>query len=340
MTAQVMDAVYLDGNEYTIICSTGEELIDPAAWEMPLDHFTTGCRRGYYCSFEIVDGCLYLRDLGVYSKDGLYPSLNGKEAEDSEDVFDLLRWYRDVRLPIGWSGVLALGEEDSYSKSYYIHMGSQALFSWKKVLGLELVDGRVVQIFPLNDLSEKYRLAFERANSDMERGFIRGLCTGGFGFMRDVFDYRREAVDRFYIPIFEREKKDCAVTFFTRQKLEEKDRPGAFLTIPYLPLGCSPLVIKAEHLTGIVNQLEMGGMVREDVNDVCHLMWLVYRRGFPHLRPECSMSDFEKIAALLEPEYDEEIDNTDDEEDKNRNTLCALPVERVNELRRLIEKAF
>ena len=335
-----MDSVYLDGEEYTIICSTGGELIDPAALGMPLDYFSTGCRRGYYCSFEIVGGSLCLRELGVYSKTGLYPPLNGKEAVDSEEEFDPLRWYRDVRLPISWSGVLALGRDSSYSQEYYVHMGTQALFSWEEVLGLELVNGEVFQEFSLSDLSARYRIAFEQSDTEKEKGLIHSLCTGDFGFMHDVFDYRREAVDGFYVPIFEREKKDCALALFTRQKLGEQDRSGAFPTAPYLPIGCSPITVKAEHLEKIVDRLEAGDMVREDAKDVSRLMRLVCLFKRPHLRPECSMSDFERIADLLELEYDEEIDDTDEEEEKSRNTLCALPAERIYELRRLIDEAF
>ena len=342
MTAQEMDVVYIGDDEYDITNWTDEIEFNPGEYGIEAHSFKTSNWRGYHCEYEIADDVLRLRNLSLFNFDGIYPPLNGREATPPEDEYDSEFTYSDVRLPIAFSGVLALGKGDTYCSDFYIHMGTQAMYCWDEVIGIEFDKGRVVRRFSLSDLANRFADEYGESETEEDAGRIHGMCTGSFGFLADVHDDRRLIVDKYYAPKFRKEQAACLD--IVRRRLEIGESRGFkaddVFEVQYVPTGCESALVSKDDLMAIVDRMEQGSVVRGDLYGVASLLWWVYRFGFPQISFACSMEQLEEIGSLLEPEYDPTIDNTDDEEEKDRKTFYKASPDKVKKLRRLINEAF
>ena len=77
MTEQIRDSYIYDNECYELSEHTGMDVFSPRDYGMFPEMIHTGCRRGYYADFEIVNGILYLRRLTIRDRNGRYYPLGG-----------------------------------------------------------------------------------------------------------------------------------------------------------------------------------------------------------------------------------------------------------------------
>ena len=77
MTEQIRDSYIYDNECYELSEHTGMDVFSPRGYGMFPEMIHTGCRRGYYADFEIVNGILYLRRLTIRDRNGRYYPLGG-----------------------------------------------------------------------------------------------------------------------------------------------------------------------------------------------------------------------------------------------------------------------
>ena len=162
MTAQIPDSFLFKGEEYCLAGLVGDELFSPDQYGMEPMTINTACWRGFYAAYEITDTGIYLRELTMREKGGNYKSINGVEP----DIQDYEATYRDVNLPIPFTGTIRLAKD--FIKELYIHMGFQKPTSFKIVLDLLFERGCLVEIRDRSEEIEAKRGAFKKKYEESE----------------------------------------------------------------------------------------------------------------------------------------------------------------------------
>ena len=168
MTAQISDTFTYQGDSYKIVAiSAALKLFDPGQFGLHPTAFQTCCWDGYWCEFEISDA-LYLQKLAVYCADGNYPDILGRSVSAQSDSgqeqyvaahFSFknsgYQFYENMNLKILYTGKILVGS--GFIQSYYIHMGYQRAYAYRKLLEFEFEDGIVKNVEDLSEKAEEYR---------------------------------------------------------------------------------------------------------------------------------------------------------------------------------------
>ena len=173
MTAQIGDIYRYEGEEYTCLRVRGEKLFEPAEYGMRPVRMHTACQRGFYCEYEITPSGLQLRTLHIKLSDDDYPPLNGvnvsepeyvkaEEIDEEGNVTETVvlryvghRVYEDLGLFQDFTGKILLGAD--FDGAYYIHMGLQRPYGYRKLLSLEFGHGRLKEVLDFSETAERIR---------------------------------------------------------------------------------------------------------------------------------------------------------------------------------------
>jgi hypothetical protein len=158
MTAQISDTFRYRGKPRSLAGINGTGLFDPAQQGVQAVGWSTACYRGFYCTYEVADGSLFLVqvNLGLSAEDratathGGEPKLFGKvprrypvggkvktSRESSEFIVDGLREV------VPFTGGLLLG--DHFIQEMYVHMGFHPAYKFREVHELVFDSGRLVE---------------------------------------------------------------------------------------------------------------------------------------------------------------------------------------------------
>ena len=143
MTGQIPDTVDLGATIYDISAIDGAGLFRPEEHGLQPRVLSTGCWRGFVCSYVVRTGSLLLETLEI----GLGPDdppviLHGvtPEKAGADDLHEAT-FYRHLDLPVPFTGRLLLGAE----LDRYTHMGFQPAWYYLRIVEFVLTDGRVVE---------------------------------------------------------------------------------------------------------------------------------------------------------------------------------------------------
>lgn len=183
MTAQIGDIYKYEKKEFTIVALSSAMLFDPKNFGMEPHPSSTACYRGYWCEYSIENDELLLKDLYLFNSDGKYPPLNGVEVSPQEfkeyecykgnnkksekvtmPAYFGHRVYRDVNMPIPYTGKILLG--DGFMREYYIHMGFQRGWAYKKLIELVFEEGILVECNDLSHIAKAQREAMKKDDAD------------------------------------------------------------------------------------------------------------------------------------------------------------------------------
>lgn len=151
MTAQVQDSLHYLGEQHVLAAfSDGEPFSPLDAGYRPVTA-STACWRGYVCGYEVEDGQLRLRELWVnhqpdespVTRPQQPPDLNGVAAVRDEDSLVGEWHFRDVGLPLAYTGGLVIGRE--FIRELYVHMGFHPAWKYRHVHELVFERGRLIQ---------------------------------------------------------------------------------------------------------------------------------------------------------------------------------------------------
>lgn len=181
MTAQIGDIYKHKNKEYSIVAMSAPINFYPHDYGLNPQSRCTACWNGYWCEYHIEDDMLLLKNLFMYNSEGNYPPLNGvKIAERTyhEAVCMTLgekkskkimmednmghREYRNVNLPIEYTGKILVGDE--FIQEYYIHMGYQRAWAYKKLLEFVFETGKLTKTIDHSDMAEQMRIELRDGN--------------------------------------------------------------------------------------------------------------------------------------------------------------------------------
>ncbi len=167
MTAQVSDQFTYKGADFTLaaMSPSGKKLFDPHDYGLKPMGIYSSCWDGYWCEFDISDA-LYLEKLYIHCEDLRYPDICGRKVSmpvdesldpEAKEFFEEL-WksnmdhmkYENMHLLIPFTGKLMAGAD--FLWEYYIHMGYQRAYAYKKLYEFEFIGGSLVRT---TDLSSK-----------------------------------------------------------------------------------------------------------------------------------------------------------------------------------------
>jgi len=149
MTAQISDTFIYKGDEYSLIGKTEGYLAFPEQFGMEPEMLHTACYRGFYATYELTEEALYLRELTLREKDGMYLPIGETHPERGE----YQATYHGLSEVIPFTGKIRLAKD--FIEELYIHMGYQKPTAFKTVLDIALKDGQVVEI---RDRSQEMKL--------------------------------------------------------------------------------------------------------------------------------------------------------------------------------------
>lgn len=84
-------------------------LFDPKQYGLSPDAPATCCWKGFVVGFSVREGRLYLDELSVYCKNGIYPPINRTEAGPPDDL--RMRTYRNLNMELSYSGRIVVGKQ-------------------------------------------------------------------------------------------------------------------------------------------------------------------------------------------------------------------------------------
>jgi hypothetical protein len=161
MTVQILDTVHYLDNDFGLVESHDSRPFEPERYGLSPKPISTGCYRGYFCAFRVVEQTLRLMTLhiavrGVLRtavKYGKGPRLFGKVPELSERYGCLV--YRELDALLPFSGTLLLGRGGFPMP----HKFSPALAEWKyrEVHQLLFTEGRLVDASQYTEATERLR---------------------------------------------------------------------------------------------------------------------------------------------------------------------------------------
>lgn len=203
MTAQIGDIYKYKKKEFTVVALSSVMLFDPKNYGMEPHASSTACWRGYWCEYAIEEFELLLKDLYLYNSDDKYPPLNGVEVSLPEfkeykcqggkkiimKAHFGHRVYKDVNIPIPYTGKILLG--DGFMREYYIHMGFQRGWAYKKLIELVFEEGILLECNDLSHIAKAQREAMVQGNINPQRPDVDILSK----FVDDSFslDYADKA---------------------------------------------------------------------------------------------------------------------------------------------------
>lgn len=183
MTAQVADSLLFAGREYSIVAVENDWIFNPREQGFQPVAPHTACWRGFHCHYSVIAGELVLDSLSISVGDATPPTWRAIEptTDDSDD--DRMWLYRDVSLPVLYSGGVVVGR--NFLEAFYVHMGFQPPYAYEDVKELMFSGGRLVEQVDRSSPMAEIRdtivaastLALPRARLSQQ---IERLITGAF----------------------------------------------------------------------------------------------------------------------------------------------------------------
>ncbi|MCY3410838.1 MAG: hypothetical protein INQ03_04285 [Candidatus Heimdallarchaeota archaeon] len=138
MTAQMHNQFLVDGESWSLVGMRGDELFDPAMYNMDTYSTCTACWDGFLCTFEVKKEAILLQQLLINTENPV--RIHDIEAQESED--SLFKYqYKDIGLILNFTGVILLGND--FIQKYYVHMGFQDPVAFKRLIKVQCTRGKV-----------------------------------------------------------------------------------------------------------------------------------------------------------------------------------------------------
>ena len=180
MMAQIGDTGRYRGKQYTLVAASAPGLFEPGQYDMAAHPVVKECHRGHWCEYAVEEDALVLKDLYLFNERGEYPPLNGRDIlppEQREGAYlpvskrlrrsplDNARMshhhYKDVDLPIPYTGRLLLGE--GLLGEFRVSAGFQPGWAYRELIELVFRGGRLVECRDLSAAARAKRQALRSA---------------------------------------------------------------------------------------------------------------------------------------------------------------------------------
>lgn len=160
MSAQISDTFLFKGNEYDLIGINGIGLASPEQFGMKPEMMHTGCYRGFYATYELMEEGLYLREFIIREKNKNYLPIEGIEPEKEKGN---IASYHGLNISVSFTGRIRIAKD--FIEKYFFNMGYQKPIAFKTVLDMTLKDGHIAEVIDRSEEIEKKRGTFKRRKS-------------------------------------------------------------------------------------------------------------------------------------------------------------------------------
>ena len=162
MTIQISDTVQYDGTMYSLLTRRGEHFFDPAEYGLFPECAIPFAERGWFCHCGIRDRELFLEILNIHTQGDVYPLLNGRKAETGTEhcLDEHHRHYRNLSLPVSFTGSLILARDPDYS--YFRPETNLDPWGYRTVLELSFAEGTLTGAEDRSGISAAVRTAIEQ----------------------------------------------------------------------------------------------------------------------------------------------------------------------------------
>jgi len=140
MTNQIANTIIFKGEIFNLIDVDGPRLFHPTELGMTPVKFSTSCNAGFYCTFELLEKELLLRQLTLREKNDDYVSIQGVPPT----LERYARCYENLSLNIPYSGKIRIVHD--FIQKHGIHATSQIRGSYDIVLDIKLEKGKIICI--------------------------------------------------------------------------------------------------------------------------------------------------------------------------------------------------
>jgi hypothetical protein len=180
------DELALNGDAFEIVGKNGDNLFDPADYDLKPVGACSACWRGFVCRYVVENCRLYLdrarlslakdQQLRVdYNRDP--PTLFGKSAKSTMGkeprIFNAV--FDDLHTPIAYSGGLLIAKD--FIRELYVHMGFHPAWKFRIVHELIFNGGELVESHDRSAAIDEFRNDMKDAplkpGADSTRGEIR-----------------------------------------------------------------------------------------------------------------------------------------------------------------------
>lgn len=170
MTAQIHNVMLYNDQIYSIIALQNELDFKPEPYGIAPDKGCSMCWRGYFCKFGIIENQLVIMDWHILVNDQL-EQLEPPIVENNQAVISSGKWqYVAMNIPIDYSGGVVIGT--GFIDKYYIHMGFQQVYAYKKVYELIFEKGILIETLNHSERIEQLRQNIDEKHKDLKDHMI------------------------------------------------------------------------------------------------------------------------------------------------------------------------
>lgn len=175
MTAQRGDIYKHEKYEFSIVRRSPGIEFSPTKHGIIPKSICTSCWDGYWCAYGLVNGKLCLKELYINSQSGSYPPIEGilpdrRSRWLGHTYIEYDGYHRySLNMEIPYTGKILVG--DDFISEYYIHMGFQRPWAWKKLTELLFLDGRLIEANDQSAVAAKIREKIQSDNIEKKLSF-------------------------------------------------------------------------------------------------------------------------------------------------------------------------
>lgn len=173
MTAQIGDGFIFENSDYSLIAKTGSFSFSPIEYGIIPESACTACWRGFWCVYKVSDKCITVDKLYVNSSDNKYPEINGVfPSKIDGDYLTYMghKLYDGLNIKLPYTGCLLVGKNFMYE--YYIHMGYQKPWAYKRLYELKFENGFLIEKKDQSDVAKNIRKQLKKEDKTGERSSI------------------------------------------------------------------------------------------------------------------------------------------------------------------------
>lgn len=184
MSGQIPDFCKLDNEIYAIVGKTDWFAFNPNVFGLTPGRSSTAIGKGYWCGYEIRDESLFICQLNICTKDGLYPDIQGiKAIAPGYEELHLLDgnvykyrenygcWiYDNLEYPFDFTGKYLIGTNRLQGAKYANSGGIDRYWKYRKLLSLEFCEGKVIKIDDVSDIGKKVWHCIEDNRNGVDDG--------------------------------------------------------------------------------------------------------------------------------------------------------------------------
>lgn len=162
MTMQAADSALFQGKQFLVCGTNGPKLVEPSLMGLNPAMASTASYRGWTADY-FIDDHIQLKDLYVFhdaghpikNRNANGPIINGVSPQDLDSYLGFNCHYKDLNLPISFTGGLLLGKD--LIRSLLANMGYHPFWKFEEVHELIFQEGKLLSAIDKSQIANTIR---------------------------------------------------------------------------------------------------------------------------------------------------------------------------------------